>query len=49
MPKCIINAPTAQELLGVDVGGFSTPVCHHFKQNRECLGTTCPFFPGKAV
>lgn len=37
--------PAARELLSVDAGGFSAPVCHHFKQNRECLGAACPFFP----
>lgn len=38
--------PAARELLGVDVGEFPAVTCHHFKNNRECLGTACPFFPG---
>lgn len=41
--------PAAQELLGVDVGGFSTPACRHFSQNRQCLGGDCPFFPEGSV
>lgn len=38
--------PSARELLGVDVGEFPNLSCHHFKGNRDCLGTACPFFPG---
>ena len=37
--------PAAKELLGVDVGEFSGVTCHHFGDNRECLGVACPFFP----
>ncbi len=37
--------PAARELLGVDVGDFPGVLCHHFKDNRECLGKSCPFFP----
>ena len=41
--------PAARELLGVDAGEFSTPVCHYFKQNRECLKIKCPFFPRRST
>ena len=34
------------ELLGVEMPE-STPVCTYMRENRECIGRACPFFPGK--
>lgn len=41
--------PAARELLDVDVGEFPAVACHHYKNNRECLGGNCPFFPGRTA
>lgn len=38
--------PAARELLGVDVGEFPAVTCRRFRNNQECLGADCPFFPG---
>lgn len=47
--KLCVLLKTARELVGVDAGEFSTPVCHYFKQNRECLKIKCPFFPRRSA
>ncbi len=36
-----------REHLGVEMTR-TVPVCHHSKQNNQCIGKRCPFFGGKA-
>ena len=35
----------SSELLGVNLGEFSRPVCHRSALNSECSGVKCPFYP----
>ena len=41
-------AEKTAEWLGVEMP-LSAVVCRHFRQNRECLGRDCPYFPSSPV
>lgn len=41
--------PAIQELLGLDLGEVGDHRCRFHDQNRECLGSACPFFPSDGI
>ena len=39
------SAAFTEEVLGVKMDMPETITCTHFRRNKQCLKTRCPFFP----